>query len=166
MSATRDDAFSLHKKVALILINIIAICFITVWAKKVLMPFVFANLFSFVLLPLADFLERKFKFHTGWLPRRSLLFYFLPTIVSGLLYFSFAQVKCYDLPVYHLPEFKQKLSGVSSTNYKIVSPDPFILHPKSKKHISIMRFLKFHQRVRQWWGKLFIHCLPFCFLSS
>src|SRR5579863_6606260 len=131
MPVTRDDAFGLQKRIALILINIIACCFIAVWARKVLMPLVFAMLFSLVLLPLASFLERKFKFHRVLASALSVIL--LLAMVSCIFYLALAQFGGF---ADHLPEFRQKLLSVSSQLQNWIAQSLHISSGKQKAFFS------------------------------
>jgi len=51
-----------YTKLAMTLVSIIAIVYIAILGQKILAPLLFSLLFSMLLLPLANFLERKLKF--------------------------------------------------------------------------------------------------------
>lgn len=52
-------------RLAAILISVIAIVFVAIIGQEIIIPLVFAFLFSILLLPLAKLFERKLKFGTG-----------------------------------------------------------------------------------------------------
>ncbi|HEX4371942.1 MAG TPA: AI-2E family transporter [Puia sp.] len=131
MPVASDDKFALQKKIAIILINIIAFCFIAVWARKVLMPLVFAMLFSFVLLPLAGFLERKLKFHRVLASALSVIL--LIAIGSCFVYLALTQFSGF---ADHLPEFRQKLLSVSSQLQNWISQSIHISPEKQKAYFN------------------------------
>ena len=141
MPVSRDAADALTKKIALILFTVIAVCFIAVWASKILIPFAFAMLFSFVLLPLADIMERKFKFHRLLSSAVSVIL--LLAIGSGILYLALSQLGVF---ADHLPEFKENYHQ-SHHNSKIGSLKLCTSERKNKKHILIVQLQKFHQPV-------------------
>ncbi|GGB14052.1 AI-2E family transporter [Puia dinghuensis] len=60
MTSTRQSPF--YIKLAMVLISLIALFYIAVLGKSILVPLVFGLLFSVVLLPLAHFMERKLHF--------------------------------------------------------------------------------------------------------
>lgn len=60
MTSAKQNPF--YTKLAMVLISLIALFYIAVLGKSVLAPLVFALLFSVMLLPLAGFMERRFRF--------------------------------------------------------------------------------------------------------
>ncbi len=86
-------ALPFYVKLALILISLIALCFIAIEAKELLSPIIFALLFSVALLPLVNFFERRLKLPGGSAAGLSvilllaafvLFFYFLGSQISRL----------------------------------------------------------------------------------
>jgi len=59
MAILKKDNTPFYTRLAMVLISIIALCYLAVAGKKILSPLVFSLLFSIVLLPLASFLEKK-----------------------------------------------------------------------------------------------------------
>jgi predicted PurR-regulated permease PerM len=51
-----------YTKLAMVLISLIALFYIAIWGKTILAPLVFALLFSVLLLPVAAFMEKRFRF--------------------------------------------------------------------------------------------------------
>lgn len=63
MTLPKSDQQPFYFKLAIILIAIIALGYLSILGKEVLSPLLFGLLFSILLLPLAGFLERKLKLH-------------------------------------------------------------------------------------------------------
>jgi len=60
MAATlKKDNTPFYTRLAMVLVSIIALCYLAILGKKILSPLLFSLLFSIVLLPLASFLEKK-----------------------------------------------------------------------------------------------------------
>jgi putative permease len=129
MAFVRDDV--LQKKTALMLINIIACCFIAVWASKILIPFIFAVLFSFVLLPIAAFLEVRCRFHRVLASALSVIL--LLATGSCIVYLALTQFSGFSD---HLPEFRQKLFSVSSQLQNWISQSLHISAEKQKTYFN------------------------------
>src|SRR6266571_2236689 len=51
-----------YTRLAMVLISLIALVYIAILGKSILAPLVFALLFAVLLLPLANFLERRLRF--------------------------------------------------------------------------------------------------------
>lgn len=77
-------------KLAFTLLSLLAIGYIAILGKEILAPFVFAVLFSILLLPVAQFLENKCGFRRNLAAITSVLL--LLACISGLLYFLGAQM--------------------------------------------------------------------------
>lgn len=92
-------------KLAMVLISLIALGYISVLAKEILCPLLFALLFAILLLPLAHFLELKFKFARSAASGISviLLLFFLALI----LYLVGSQITRLS---HDWPMFKQQLT--------------------------------------------------------
>lgn len=54
-----------YTKLAMVLISLIALCYLSVLGKKILSPLLFSLLFSILLLPVANFLERRCRLPRG-----------------------------------------------------------------------------------------------------
>ncbi len=65
MKTSLSRAMPFYIKLALILLSVIALCFIAIEAKEVLSPLIFSLMISVALLPLVNFLERRLKFPGG-----------------------------------------------------------------------------------------------------
>ena len=73
-----------YTKLAMILISIIALTFISILGKKILSPLIFSLLFSILLLPVANFLEKKLRFRRALASLFSILF--LVLVIGGTIY--------------------------------------------------------------------------------
>ena len=108
MTAYKQNPF--YTKLAMVLISLIALFYIAILGKAVLAPLIFALLFSVMLLPLAHFLERRFRFPRSVASLVSVLF--LVASLAGLLYVVGSQIS--NLAD-DWPQFKQQvMSSVSS----------------------------------------------------
>ena len=65
MKIVSSQASPLYTKLAMVLVSLIALGYLSVLGKEVLSPLLFALLFSILLLPLANFFEKKLKLHRG-----------------------------------------------------------------------------------------------------
>ncbi len=63
--SSQYKAFPFYHKLASVLISLIAIGYLVILGKELLSPLIFSCLFSILLLPLANFLEKKFRFKRG-----------------------------------------------------------------------------------------------------
>src|ERR1700749_2762730 len=123
MMSLRQNPF--YTKLAMVLISLIALFYIAVLGKSVLVPLVFALLFSVMLLPVANFLEQRFHFPRSVAALVSVLL--LVGSLAGLLYLVGSQITSL---ADDWPQFKQQvLSSVTNLQQWISS--------------------KFHIRIRQ-----------------
>jgi len=114
-----------YTKLAMVLISLIALCYIAVLGKTVLVPLVFALLFSVMLLPLANFFERRCRFPRSLASLVSVLL--LVSSLAALLYLVGSQIS--NLAD-DWPQFKQQvMSSVTDVQHWISA--------------------KFHIRIRQ-----------------
>jgi putative permease len=114
-----------YTKLAMVLISLIALCYIAVLGKTVLVPLVFALLFSVMLLPLANFLERRCRLPRSVASILSVLL--LVGSLAGLLYLVGSQIS--NLAD-DWPQFKEQvMSSVTDVQHWISA--------------------KFHIRIRQ-----------------
>ena len=108
MTAYKQNPF--YTKLAMVLISLIALFYIAILGKAVLAPLIFALLFSVMLLPLAHFLERRFRFPRSVASLVSVLM--LVASLAGLLYVVGSQIS--NLAD-DWPQFKQQvMSSVTS----------------------------------------------------
>ena len=108
MISLRQNPF--YTKLAMVLISLIALFYIAVLGKSVMVPLVFALLFSVMLLPVANFLEQRFHFPRSVAALVSVLL--LIGSLAALLYLVGSQIT--NLAD-DWPQFKQQvLSSVTS----------------------------------------------------
>ena len=60
--ASLKQSTPFYTRLAMVLVSLIALFFIAEWGESILAPLVFGLLFAVLLLPLANFLERKLRF--------------------------------------------------------------------------------------------------------
>lgn len=86
-------------KTTIILVGIIAVGFIGILGKEVLCPLVFGLLFSILLLPVANYLEKKIRLHRSAASALSVLIMLLA--IAAVLYLVGSQVSniSHDLPI-------------------------------------------------------------------
>ena len=93
MNVFKTDDLSFYQKLFYILFSLIALGYLAILAKEVLCPLVFSIIFSIVLLPLANFMENKFRFSRKvasgvtllmFVSSLSLLFYLIGSQISNL----------------------------------------------------------------------------------
>ena len=114
-----------YNKLAMVLIALIALFYIAILGKSILVPLVFALLFSVMLLPVANFLERRFRLPRSLAAMISVLL--LVGSLAGLLYLVGSQITSL---ADDWPQFKaQVMSSMTSLQQWISS--------------------KFHIRIRQ-----------------
>jgi putative permease len=124
------DAGALSKKIAAVLISIALAGFIIVWAKTLLMPLVFAALFSLSLLPLAGFMERKWRFHRVLASALSVML--VLAIGSAVIYAALNELSRFSA---HVPEFKEKLGSISADIKNWLSESLHIARDKQEKYM-------------------------------
>ena len=79
-----------YAKLAYVLVSLIALFYISIAGKPILVPLLFALLFSVMLLPVAGLLERRLKFHRSLASLISVLL--LVLFVGGILYLVGSQI--------------------------------------------------------------------------
>ncbi len=99
MNLARKDDQPFYFKLALILISLICLGYLSILAKEILSPLLFGLLFSILLLPLSSYLEKKFKLKRSASSGLSVLLLLL--CISGLLYLIGSEVSslAQDLPM-------------------------------------------------------------------
>jgi len=103
------QATPFYTRLAMVLVSLIALFYIAVLGKSILAPLIFGLLFAVLLLPLANFFERKLRFPRSMASLASVIL--LVVALAGLLYIVGAQVS--NLAD-DWPQFKQQvLSSVS-----------------------------------------------------
>jgi len=94
-----------YTKLAMVLISLIALFYIAILGKEVVSPLIFALLFSVMLLPLANFLERRLLLPRSLASLLSVLL--LVCSMAAILYLVGSQVS--NLAE-DWPKFKQQVS--------------------------------------------------------
>jgi len=119
--------YPFYLKLACILLSIIALCYIAIYTKELLSPLIFSCLFSMVLMPLANFFEKKLRFHHGLAAMVSVLL--LLSLIILVLYFIGSQVS--NLAD-DWPQFQNQLNAtVQKTQVYVQST----LHIKASKQL-------------------------------
>jgi predicted PurR-regulated permease PerM len=114
MASTRQTPF--YTKLAMVLISLIALFYIAVLGKTVLVPLIFGLLFSVMLLPLANFFERRLHFPRSLAALVSVLL--LVCSLAGLLYLVGQQVTTL---ADDWPQFKEQVTASVSDVQKWIS---------------------------------------------
>jgi putative permease len=114
MATSRQTPF--YTKLAMVLISLIALFYIAVLGKTVLVPLILGLLFSVMLLPLANFFERKLHFPRSLAALISVLV--LVFSLAGLLYLVGSQITSL---AEDWPQFKQQVSGSVSDLQRWIS---------------------------------------------
>jgi putative permease len=108
--ASLKQAPPFYTKLAMVLISLIALFYIAILGKTILVPLLFGLLFAVLLLPLAGFLENRLRFPRSLASLLSVLL--LVCSLAGLLYLVGSQIS--NLAD-DWPQFKQQvLSSVNS----------------------------------------------------
>lgn len=99
MAVFSEDHQPFYFKTTVILIGIIAAGYLGILGKEVLCPLVFGLLFSILLLPVANYLEKKLKLHRSAASALSVLLMLLA--IAAVLYLVGSQISniSQDLPV-------------------------------------------------------------------
>jgi predicted PurR-regulated permease PerM len=77
-------SFPFYHKLAAVLVSLVVVGYLVIQGKELLSPLIFSCLFSILLLPLASFMERKFRFRRGLAAILSVLM--LLTVVAAVVY--------------------------------------------------------------------------------
>ncbi len=93
-----------YTKLAMVLISLIALFYIAIWGKTFLAPLIFALLFSVLLLPVANFIEKRFRFPRSMASLLSVLL--LVGSLVGLFYLVGSQISSL---ADDWPQFKQQV---------------------------------------------------------
>jgi putative permease len=103
-------SFPFYHKLAAVLVSLVAIGYLVIQGKELLSPLIFSCLFSILLLPLASYTEKKFRFRRGLASILSVLL--LLTVVSTIIYIVGVQMS--DLAD-DWPQFKMQLNNSLSS---------------------------------------------------
>ncbi len=101
-----DKATPFYTRLAMVLASLIALFYIAVLGKSILAPLVFGLLFAVLLLPLANFLERKTRLPRSLASLLSVII--LIVVLAGVLYIVGEQVSSL---ADDWPQFKQQVLG-------------------------------------------------------
>jgi putative permease len=93
-----------YTKLAMVLISLIALFYIAIWGKTFLAPLIFALLFAVLLLPVANFIEKRFHFPRSMAALLSVLL--LVSSLVGLFYLVGSQISSL---ADDWPQFKQQV---------------------------------------------------------
>ncbi len=128
---TEKKSTSFAVRFAAILISVIAIGFIAVIGEEIIIPLVFALLFSILLLPLAQFFENKLKFGRGAASGVSVLLFVV--IITLIFYTIGTQISnlSQDWPLFQ----KQLQTSLSDLQHWIASTFHYNIQ-KQKDYIS------------------------------
>lgn len=77
-------------RLALALLSIIMICYLAILGKSLLSPLLFSLLMAFLLLPVANFLERKLRFKRGLAAITAVIL--MIAVIYGIMYFFGTQL--------------------------------------------------------------------------
>jgi putative permease len=99
------QSYPFYTRLAMVLISLIALFYIAIAGKEVIAPLLFALLFSVLLLPVANFLEKKARFPRSLASLASVLLLLLS--VAGILYLVGSQISNLTSD---WPQFKQQVT--------------------------------------------------------
>jgi predicted PurR-regulated permease PerM len=102
--ASLKQSTPFYTRLAMVLVSLIALFFIAEWGESILAPLVFGLLFAVLLLPLANFLERKLRFPRSLASLLAVIMMVLA--LAGVLYIVGAQIS--NLAD-DWPQFKQQV---------------------------------------------------------
>lgn len=161
MNITLPKSVPFYAKLALVLFSLMSLCYIAITIKEILSPLIFALLFSVLLLPLASFFERKFRFPSGVAAGISVLlllfalfivFYFLGSQISNLAK-DWPQFKAQiDLSLSNLQtwvdeklnvDVKQQMNYVNEATSKVLSASSAFIGATFLSLSSMLLFLVF-----------------------
>ncbi len=106
MAASKNMATPFYTKLAMVLVSLIALVFIAILGKKILSPLLFSLLFSILLLPIANFLERKLK-----LPRSAASILSVLILISGIAFILYIVISQLTNLADDWPMFKTQLTS-------------------------------------------------------
>jgi putative permease len=102
--------FPFYHKLAAVLVSLVTIGYLVIQGKELLSPLIFSCLFSILLLPLASYMEKKFRFRRGLASILSVLL--LLAVVATIIYIVGVQMS--DLAD-DWPQFKMQLNNSLSS---------------------------------------------------
>ena len=99
MNLSKPNPQPFYFKLAMVLIALIALGYLSILAKEILCPLVFGLLFSILLLPVASFFERKIRLHRSAASALSVLMLLLSIAAVLMLVGSQVSKLSQDLPM-------------------------------------------------------------------
>jgi putative permease len=99
-----------YHKLAAVLVSLVATGYLVIQGKELLSPLIFSCLFSILLLPIASFLERKFRFRRGLASAVAVLM--MLAVVATIVYIVAVQMSNLTED---WPQFKMQLNSSLST---------------------------------------------------
>jgi len=106
MPVAKSSQNPFYVKLAMVLVCLIALVYIAILGKKILSPLLFSLLFSILLLPIANFLERKLK-----LPRSAASILSVLLLVSGIGFVLYIVISQLTNLADDWPMFKTQLTA-------------------------------------------------------
>lgn len=103
-------SFPFYHRLAAVLVSLVVVGYLVIQGKELLSPLIFSCLFSILLLPLASFMERKFRFRRGLAAILSVLM--LLTVIAAVVYVVGVQMS--NLAD-DWPQFKMQLNNSLSS---------------------------------------------------
>jgi len=79
-----------YEKLSLVLVGLIALGFLVILGKEILDPLIFGLLFAILLLPISDFLEKKFRFPRSMSAFSAIVMLIL--FIAGIIYLVGSQI--------------------------------------------------------------------------
>jgi predicted PurR-regulated permease PerM len=125
------NSLPFYHKLASVLVSLIALGYLVILSKDLLSPVIFSCLFSILLLPLADFLEKKFHLPRGAASMLAVLL--LLAAISLLVYVIGSQISTLSDD---WPRFKQQVLGSLSDLQHWIS---------RKYHVTVRKQLNYVQ---------------------
>ena len=120
-----------YTKLAMVLISLIALGYLSILGKKLLSPLLFSMLFSIMLLPLAGFLERRFR-----LPRSAASILSVLILIAGISFVLYLVGSQLSNLADDWPLFKQQFSMAVNNLQNWVTTQFHINAQKQKTYIS------------------------------
>jgi putative permease len=99
-----------YHKLASVLVSLVAIGYLVIQGKEILSPLIFSCLFSILLLPLASFIEKRFRFRRGL--ASTLAIFILVAFLSVIIYILAWQMGSLSED---WPQFKMQLGNSISS---------------------------------------------------
>lgn len=161
MTFPKSNPQPFYFKLAMVLIGIIALGYLSILGKEVLCPLLFGLLFSILLLPLANFFENRLKLHRNTASALSVLLLLLSVTAVILVVGSQVSSLSHDLPMlkqqivaslHNLSEWisskfhvniEKQMNYVNSATSKIETMAPTVIGATVLSVSSILLFIVF-----------------------